>query len=166
MKSVGKHFPGHGFVKADSHLDLPIDNRTISEINKDLYVFAKSVEKLDGIMPAHVLYPQVDNMPAGFSKIWIQNILRTKLGFEGVIFSDDLSMIGAHSIGDIKTRVQTSIMAGCDMVLICNHPELVDEIIDTDWGMSQNAHLMQGKIQAQFDKIQYQQQLDNIKELL
>jgi beta-N-acetylhexosaminidase len=117
-------------------------------------------------MPAHVVYAQIDNKPAGFSSIWLNNILRTKLGFSGMIISDDLSMVGAHSMGSITARVQASLNAGCDMVLICNHPELLNEVIDKDWGGNKNAQSMQGKINPQFDKITYQQQLNNLGGLL
>ena len=166
MQCVGKHFPGHGFVAADSHLDLPIDKRAMSEIKTDLSVFADLDNKLDGVMPAHVVYSQVDDKPAGFSPKWIQDILQTQMGFTGVVFSDDLSMQGAHFIQDIKERVSVSLAAGCDMVLICNHSELVAEVIDEDWGMNKKGQSMQGNTQYKLDKIAHSQHLKTIADLL
>ncbi|SMM97778.1 Beta N-acetyl-glucosaminidase [uncultured Candidatus Thioglobus sp.] len=165
MKCVGKHFPGHGFVVADSHLDLPIDERSMDEIERDLSVFSRLNDKLDGIMPAHVVYPQVDDKPAGFSKIWLDK-LRQDLNFKGVIFSDDLSMQGAHFIKNITERVQVSLDSGCDIVLICNHPELVAQVIDQDWGVSEKHHSMRGIKPFNFDKIAHHHHLQTIQDLL
>ncbi len=167
MKCVGKHFPGHGYVALDSHLDLPIDDRPMKEINQDMAVFKDLINNgLDALMPAHVVYSQVDDKPAGFSSVWIQEILQAKLGFSGVVFSDDLSMQGAHFIKDITKRVSVSLGSGCDMVLICNHPELVLEVIDYNWGMSEKLQSMQGNIERKSDKMTYLQHLDNIESLL
>lgn len=166
MSCVGKHFPGHGFVAADSHLDLPIDNRSMSEIQPDLSVFSGLGDKLDAVMPAHVVYSKVDDKPAGFSPKWIKELLQTKMGFSGVVFSDDLSMQGAYFIKNIKERVSVSLAAGCDMVLICNHPELVAELIDEDWGLSKKLQSMQGNTQYKLDKIAHSQHLAMIKDLL
>ncbi len=166
MKCVGKHFPGHGFVAADSHLDLPIDNRPRDELDKDIAVFTNLADKLDSIMPAHVVYSQVDEVPAGFSPLWIRDILQAQLGFSGVVFSDDLSMQGAHFIKDIKDRVRTSLAAGCDMVLICNHPELVAQVIDENWGESKKLPSMQGNTERKFDKIAHLKHLQTIENLL
>ncbi|WP_246260823.1 beta-N-acetylhexosaminidase [Candidatus Ruthia endofausta] len=168
MKCVGKHFPGHGFVTADSHLDLPIDDRPMSDLLQDMEPFQGLINHgLDALMPAHVVYTQVDDKPAGFSSKWIKDILQNQLKFKGVIFSDDLSMQGAHFIKDITDRVKTSLNSGCDMVLVCNHPELVTQIIDKDWGVvSEKLQSMQGFYGFKSDKINHQQHLTTIRDLL
>lgn len=121
MASTGKHFPGHGSVAADSHLELPVDNRPLEEIrNIDLEVFKLCRDSIDAVMPAHVVYPQADSHCAGFSRFWLQDVLREEMAFDGVIFSDDLVMAGAAAIGPIETRVDLALGAGCDMVLVCN----------------------------------------------
>jgi beta-N-acetylhexosaminidase len=131
MASVGKHFPGHGFVAADSHLDIPVDQREFVDIELcDLVPFRQMVNYgLAAVMPAHVIYPRVDSRPAGFSPVWLKNILRGQLGFEGVIFSDDLSMEGATVAGGIVQRAEAALNAGCDMVLVCNKPESADQLL-------------------------------------
>lgn len=121
MAAVGKHFPGHGWVTADSHFDIPVDERSLDSIRKsDLKTFAALAGCVEGMMPAHVIYSQVDAQPAGFSSFWLQDILRDELGFNGVIFSDDLSMAGAGAVGDMRARTLAAITAGCDMILVCN----------------------------------------------
>lgn len=131
MQSVGKHFPGHGFVRADSHLEIPVDERSYTDIELcDLIPFRQMVNfGLAAVMPAHVIYPRVDKHPAGFSKIWLKDILRGELGFEGCIFSDDLSMEGATVAGGIVQRSEAALHAGCDMVLVCNKPASADELL-------------------------------------
>jgi beta-N-acetylhexosaminidase len=131
MPTVGKHFPGHGFVTADSHLDIPVDEREFVDIElSDLIPFRQMVNfGLTAVMPAHVIYPKVDSRPAGFSPVWLKNILRGQLGFEGCIFSDDLSMEGATVAGGIVQRAEAALDAGCDMVLVCNKPESADELL-------------------------------------
>ncbi len=130
MATVGKHFPGHGWVEADSHYAVPVDNRTLDSITqKDLQVFANLAGQLSAIMPAHVIYPEVDEQPAGFSSIWLQQVLRSQLGFGGLIFSDDLTMAGAHVAGDIRQRTRAALSAGCDIALVCNDPGAAEQAL-------------------------------------
>ncbi len=130
MANCGKHFPGHGWAEADSHVAIPVDDRSLAEILND---DAKPYEWLDlslaAVMPAHVIYPKVDELPAGFSKIWLHSVLRQELGFEGVIFSDDLSMEGASVAGSVVKGAELALEAGCDAVLICNRPDLADQLL-------------------------------------
>lgn len=121
MATVGKHFPGHGWVAADSHYEIPVDERSLDLIrDSDLRTFAALSTAMDGVMPAHVIYSAVDPQPAGFSRFWLQQVLREELGFSGIIFSDDLSMAGAHVAGNMHERTIAAVSAGCDMVLVCN----------------------------------------------
>ena len=121
MATTGKHFPGHGAVAPDSHVAEAIDTRSLDEIiNSDMQPFTQTLPWLDALMPAHVIFSQVDNKPAGFSKIWLKDIIRKQLNFDGVLFSDDLSMAGAQAAGDVSARVKAAIEAGCDIALVCN----------------------------------------------
>ncbi len=132
MAAVGKHFPGHGHVAADSHLEVPVNDRPLAAIEgSDLLPFRRLIEHgLAGIMPAHVIFPEVDARPAGFSALWLKDILRRELGFDGAIFSDDLSMEGAKVAGGVIQRAQAAFGAGCDLVLVCNNPAAADELLD------------------------------------
>lgn len=133
MASTGKHFPGHGSVKADSHVALPIDSRHIEEIfAQDMLPFKALIEQgaLTAMMPSHVVYEQCDAQPAGFSSYWLQTVLRKELGFSGVIISDDLSMHGASFVGDHVTRAKSALQAGCDLILACNDSDAAISILD------------------------------------
>ena len=139
VANCGKHFPGHGFVKADSHTEVPVDARALKDIlAEDAAPYGWLNTTLTSVMPAHVVYPKVDKLPAGFSPRWLQAILRDRLGFAGAIFSDDLSMEGARRIGGREVTYTeaavAALSAGCDLVLLCNQSEgegtAVDDLID------------------------------------
>lgn len=132
LANCGKHFPGHGFADADSHVAMPRDERSLDEIlASDAAPYHWLGDALTAVMPAHVVYPQVDRKPAGFSKRWLQTILRRRLGFDGLVFSDDLTMEAASVAGGITARAEAALKAGCDMVLVCNRPDLADELLAT-----------------------------------
>jgi beta-N-acetylhexosaminidase len=152
MQSCGKHFPGHGYVAADSHVDIPVDRRSLKAILAD---DAKPYEwlstSLASVMPAHVIYPKVDALPAGFSSRWLQDILRAQLGFTGAIFSDDLSMQGASVMGDAVQGAVAALQAGCDLVLLCNQSMVEagasqDNLLDGLWAARE-----QGRWEPQAD---------------
>lgn len=132
MPAVGKHFPGHGAVEADSHHGLPIDTRYFEDmLQADMLPFRQLCQSaLAGIMPAHIVYEKSDSLPAGFSPFWIQEVLRERLGFQGAVLSDDLSMEGAAIMGDSVARAEAALLAGCDMVLVCNKPDSVAQVLD------------------------------------
>ncbi|MEY3954343.1 MAG: beta-N-acetylhexosaminidase [Pseudomonadota bacterium] len=156
MSNCGKHFPGHGYVAADSHVDVPVDERSLDQIMADdarPFEWLASVTR--SIMPAHVIYPQVDDLPAGFSSRWLQDILRGKLGFDGAIFSDDLSMEGARHLRgqqlDYAQAGALALQAGCDLVLLCNqsvadHGQVID-----DWLKGMEKALKRGDWQLSED---------------
>jgi beta-N-acetylhexosaminidase len=131
MAAVGKHFPGHGGVTTDSHVELPVDPRPYTDLlMEDLVPFERLIaHALEAIMPAHVRYPLVDERPAGFSAIWLRDILRGRLGFQGVIFSDDLNMGAAASEGGPAARARAASRAGCDMLLVCNNRPAALEVL-------------------------------------
>ena len=120
MKNCGKHFPGHGSVRADTHLEIVVDARGRDELAADLAPFAELAGELDSIMPAHVCYSCVDDRPAGFSRAWIEDVLRTELGFRGIVISDDLDMSGAGVAGSVLDRLHACESAGCDLALVCD----------------------------------------------
>ena len=147
MRNCGKHFPGHGFVKADSHHEVPVDKRSLAAIlGDDARPYEWLAGSLSSVMPAHVVYPKVDPNPAGFSERWLKEILRLQLDFEGAIFSDDLSMAGARRIGGVEVSYAESatlaLAAGCDMVLLCNQ--------SLDGGAEVDA-LLEGLLKAEAD---------------
>jgi len=137
MAAVGKHFPGHGFAEADSHLACPRDERRMGELlKKDLVPYRMAIDAgLAAVMPAHVIYGQFDAEPAGYSRKWLQECLRGTLGFDGLIFSDDLSMEGAAVAGGPPQRARAALSAGCDMVLLCNDPQGLDALLESLQGV-------------------------------
>jgi beta-N-acetylhexosaminidase len=126
MGCCGKHFPGHGWAAADSHVAIPVDERGLAEMAPDIEPYRRL--PLAAVMPAHVIYPQIDARPAGFSPVWLDK-LRREIGFDGVVFSDDLSMEGASVAGGIVERADAAWSAGCDMLLVCNAPDAVGELL-------------------------------------
>jgi beta-N-acetylhexosaminidase len=138
LSAVAKHFPGHGYAVADSHVAAPRDERQFKEIlRKDMLPYRSVIEAgVAAVMPAHVVYPQIDPEPAGYSKQWLQEILRGQLKFDGLIFSDDLSMEGAAVAGGPPERAKAALAAGCDMVLLCNDPKGLEELLGSLEGVS------------------------------
>lgn len=126
MACCGKHFPGHGWVEADSHLAIPVDTRSLEALQEDMRPYRALA--LDAVMPAHVIYPEVDDKTSCFSMKW-HEYLRNDIRFSGVVFSDDLSMQGASIVGDTLARVEAAYAAGCDMLLVCNAPDAADAVL-------------------------------------
>ena len=178
MSATAKHFPGHGHVMADSHLELPTDDRSFAQLEQnDLVPFQALItdNQLAAVMPAHVIYSSVDaEFTAGFSKVWLQQILRNKMGFDGLIYSDDLSMEGAAASGRPSVRAEKAKQAGCNVLLICNQREAAQEIVDTvrdrQWPLL-NLQAMQAKPVAErvdglYDSPQWQRHLATCSSLL
>ncbi len=147
MANCGKHFPGHGFAAADSHVAIPVDDRELAAIlADDAAPYDWLGMSLSAVMPAHVIYPKFDRHPAGFSKKWL-SLLRKQFGFEGVIFSDDLSMEGASVAGTVVQGAHAALRAGCDMVLICNSPDKADQLLEgLDPSVAIDAHRSAARI--------------------
>jgi beta-N-acetylhexosaminidase len=132
MAGTAKHFPGHGAVAPDSHVAMPVDRRELVDMDKDLYPYQRLIDNgLASIMAAHVVFSAVDPLPAGFSRRWLQDELRGRMGFTGAIFSDDLNMAGAGIVGDMPARVRAALAAGCDMVPCCNNRQGVLQVIES-----------------------------------
>jgi len=132
MSATAKHFPGHGAVVPDSHVAMPVDRRPLTDIDEDIYPYQRLIDNgLAAVMAAHVVFSEVDPLPAGFSRKWLEDELRGRLNFSGAIFSDDLSMAGAGVVGDMPERVRAALEAGCDQVLICNNRQGVLQVIDS-----------------------------------
>ncbi|QEM82007.1 beta-N-acetylhexosaminidase [Halomonas binhaiensis] len=155
MVGVGKHFPGHGGVATDTHHDMAVDERDLDALrSSDLVPFTKLASRLDAVMPAHVVYPAFDSRPAGFSPSWL-GMLRESLGFKGVIFSDDLTMAGAHVAGGPAERAQAALDAGCDIVLICNDRPAAREVLAACEGMTSKraSRLRYGRARPDLDAL-------------
>ena len=172
MAAVGKHFPGHGFAAADSHLAVPTDQRPSKDIfRKDLVPYQAAIKAgLAAVMPAHVIYPQADAEPAGYSKYWLQDVLRGKLGFAGLIFSDDLSMEGASTAGGIPERARAALEAGCDQVLLCQKPGdqevLLESLASTPLAVPERVERMRRKGARDFRKsVAYREALASLMQI-
>ena len=133
MAAVGKHFPGHGFVAVDSHHAVPRDERPLKDVlRKDVLPYQAAIKAgLAAVMPAHVVYARADAEPAGYSKYWLREVLRGKLGFGGLIYSDDLSMEGASTAGGVAERARAALVAGCDQVLLCQNPKEQERLLES-----------------------------------
>ena len=162
MAAVAKHFPGHGYIEADTHSEVAVDSRSLVDIERhDLQPFLRLIENgLDAVMPAHVIYSQMDQNPAGFSQYWLQEILRKQCHFEGAIISDDMSMQAATAFGCAADRVRQALQAGCDLVLVCNDPIAADEVLsNVHWHSNTLSHARLIRLHAHgkfdFSKLQY-----------
>ncbi|WP_202978285.1 beta-N-acetylhexosaminidase [Thiomicrorhabdus sediminis] len=165
MASVAKHFPGHGFIEADTHYEVAEDKRSFNDIQQhDMQPFLRLMENgLDAVMPAHVIYSQVDKAPAGFSEFWLQKVLRQQCHFEGAVISDDMSMQAATAYGSPSERVQKALQAGCDLVLVCNDSVAADEVLaHVRWQPNALSHARLIRLHAHgryhYDKLHYDPQ--------
>lgn len=132
MAATGKHFPGHGGVKADSHLELPVDNRTLEVLEqRDIIPYTRLLDKLDAVMSAHIQFPEIDEALVSFSSFWIKHYLKKNMGYQGIVFSDDLTMEGAAGVGDYDARAKLALEAGCDVVLVCNNAAGAIRVIES-----------------------------------
>lgn len=168
MKSTGKHFPGHGGIYEDSHIELPLDNRSLKElIDNDIKPYRKLINKLDAIMCAHVLFPKIENKIPCYSIFWLQRFLRKNLSFNGIIISDDLSMMGAGN-DPCSLKALKSLNAGCDIIIICNNREEVKKTLHTlnknKISASKNVSIMKAKNYVDWDELNRNQRSENIKE--
>lgn len=152
MAATGKHFPGHGSVSIDSHQDMPIDHRDFQTVlQDDLIPFTHFIQQgINAIMAAHILFPEIDDKPVGFSRRWLKEILKHQLHFKGMIFSDDLNMEGASKMGGYPERALTALDAGCDMILICNNRSgainILDRLPQTFYVDPTKFNLMRGRV--------------------
>jgi beta-N-acetylhexosaminidase len=172
MAAVGKHFPGHGFAAADSHVAVPTDPRPAKDVfRKDLVPYRAAIQAgLAAVMPAHVIFPQADAEPAGYSKYWLQGVLRGQLGFTGLIFSDDLSMEGASTAGGVAERARAALDAGCDQVLLCQKPKeqetLLESLAATPVSVPERIERMRRRGGRDFRKsVAYREALDALREV-
>ena len=172
MAAVGKHFPGHGFAATDSHIAVPTDPRPAKDIfRKDLAPYRAAIQAgLAAVMPAHVIFPQADAEPAGYSKYWLQDVLRGQLGFKGLIFSDDLSMEGASTAGGVAERARAALEAGCDQVLLCQNPKeqelLLESLASTPVSFPERIDRMRRRGGRDFRKsVAYQEALAVLQEI-
>ena len=172
MAAVGKHFPGHGFAAADSHVAVPTDPRPAKDIfRKDLVPYRAAIQAgLAAVMPAHVIFPQADAEPAGYSKYWLQDVLRGQLGFNGLIFSDDLSMEGASTAGGVAERARAALDAGCDQVLLCQKPKaqelLLESLASTSVSFPERIERMRRRGGRDFRKsVAYREALEALREV-
>lgn len=174
MAATLKHFPGHGAVQADSHKALPMDERTFDDVwQSDMLPFRNLLPLAAGVMPAHILFNSIDDQPVGFSKYWLQEVLRGQLQYKGIIFSDDLSMEGAAIAGDHKDRALAALSAGCDAALVCNNPQKAIDVLELlqqqKWPITNRLASMRAKGASSLKELQlslrWQQVVESINQI-